>query len=261
MISSSRGICSVPLSPNNPLEHTVLSRSARQFLSTILGALAALCLALAIGVRFRRSWAEWAVTMPPGTFIGILGAMAVVLTLFECLYDDRLRKASTLIVVFSLLYFEVVDLQKGQQDQQAQFRSIMDNFSYVQKLLIDYKSAAERLARLSPVPHVENERTSLKRQAAQLSHSILEFLVNQKVQPGYGQGGYGTSNYGGAATEEKKVMELYRAHYESEVVRVRNEFAKRGITDPELDVEYQNPVNSYSLRLIAERLGALSDRL
>lgn len=214
------------------------------------------CLAVDLGLHYGKPLANAIVAQPPGTFIGILGAFATVLAVLEG-PKDRWGRAAALVVIFSLLYYEIFDVHREREAQDRQHKLIMDSFTYIQRLLIDYRLSAERLVqlpKLAPEP-------SLKRDAAELSNAILEFLVNQKVQPGYGQGGFGTGTYGGAPMDDERVMEAYQRHFQQRVVRVRNEFAKRGITDPELDDEYQNPVNSYSLRSITERLGVLSDRL
>jgi len=236
-------------------------RLIRRTLVTSIAIAALACLVLIRGLHHEAPWTRWILAMPPGTFIGILGTFAVVLAVFERAIRGSFAKAVTLIVAFSLLYFEVVDLQKAQKDQEHEYESITGNFLYIQKLLIDYRESVDRLADLRSSPQSPNERETLKRDAAGLSHAILDFLVKQKVQPGYGQGGFGVGTFGGGPIAEQQTMETYKRSYESQVIGLRNRFAKLGITDPELEDEYLKPINSYSLRSIAERLGALSDRL
>jgi hypothetical protein len=42
---------------------------------------------------------------------------------------------------------------------------------------------------------------------------------------------------------------------------IREEFKRHGITDPRLEAEYPNPGNTYSIRVIAERIGTMAKRL
>jgi hypothetical protein len=240
---------------------STLVHLVRKILVTSIAIVALTCLVLIQGIHHEASWANWILTMPPGTFIGVLGAFAVVLAVFERAIRGSFAKVVTLTVAFSLLYIEIVDLQKAQKDQEHQYESIMGNFLNIQKLLIDYKESVERLSHLPASPQSPNEREILKGDAAALSHAILGFLVKQKVQPGYGQGGFGVGAFGGGPIAEQQTMDTYKRSYESKVIELRNKFAKLGITDPELEDEYLKPTNSYSLRSIAERLGALSDRL
>jgi len=236
-------------------------RLIRKILVTSITIAALACLVLVRGLHHKAPWACWILAMPPGTFIGVLGAFAVVLAVFERAIRGSFAKAVTLIVAFSLLYFEIVDLRKAQKDQESEYESITGNFLNVEKLLVDYRESVDRLAKLRASPQSPNGRETLKRDAAGLSHAILEFLVKQKVQPGYGQGGFGVGTFGGGPVAEQQTMEKYKRSYESEVIELRNRFAKLGMTDPELEDEYLKPLNSYALRSIAERLGALSDRL
>jgi len=244
---------------NHPRQRTV--KMLARFLRFLLFTAALFCLVMFIGVHYERSWTDWIVTKPPGTFIGFLGAFAMVLAVLEE-PKDALGRAAAIVIVFSMLYFETVDIQRGETKHESQFKETMDHFSRVEALLLANVNAINRVTNIrEQTQGPETSTQSLKRRAAELCRAILAFLVKQKIHPGFGQGGFGTGPYGGGAIDEKITMEMYKRDYESQVIALRSEFAKRGMLDSELDAEYLHPLNSYSIRSIAERFGALSDRL
>jgi hypothetical protein len=58
------------------------------------------------------------------------------------------------------------------------------------------------------------------------------------------------------ATQNNYVIRFY-----GQVARLREEFKKRGQSDPELDMFYQHPTNYLGLRAVARGLGALGEQL
>ena len=59
----------------------------------------------------------------------------------------------------------------------------------------------------------------------------------------------------------QETINLYSQKFGSRVVYTRNELAKRGLSDKILDENYENPVNYFGIRTVAERLGALAQQL
>jgi hypothetical protein len=106
---------------------------------------------------------------------------------------------------------------------------------------------------------------NLKRQAIDLSNEILSFLISREAPPGYGQGGFGEGPYGGKPVDTKdydaQTLRSYFDAFQLRVDRMHDDLKKRGLTDPEFDTEYANTVNTYSIRVIAERIAALAKRL
>jgi hypothetical protein len=80
-----------------------------RFITAILALAALCCLVMVLGLHYGEPWARWFAAQPAGTFIGVLGALAVVFTVFQSLVSGPVRKPLALIIVFSLLYFELVD--------------------------------------------------------------------------------------------------------------------------------------------------------
>lgn len=77
--------------------------------------------------------------------------------------------------------------------------------------------------------------------------------------------GYGEGPYGGkpANTQayDAETLQNYFSVFETPVRDIHDEFKQRGITDERLEAEYSNPINTYSIRAIAERIGTLAKRL
>jgi hypothetical protein len=93
----------------------------------------------------------------------------------------------------------------------------------------------------------------------------LQFLISREVPPGYGQGGFGEGPYGGKPTDTKtydqETLSIFYNVFEPRVVAIHDDFKRKGISDKQLDDEYAQPVNTYSIRAIAERIAALAERL
>jgi hypothetical protein len=94
---------------------------------------------------------------------------------------------------------------------------------------------------------------------------MLQFLMSREVPPGFGQGGYGEGPFGGKSDDTKaydaETLQNYFTAFETRVRDIHGQFKQRGITDELLEAEYFNPINTYSIRAIAERIGTLAKRL
>jgi hypothetical protein len=207
--------------------------------------------------------------LPPGTAIAILALVTGVVSVLPQQYVKQWLR--TVIVVLSLLLVvtEIIVLTHSRDeavsDRRAQdvmhrneMKELWGHFTFVEQTLGDLRvNNARGQSTLSP--------TSLKRRALDLSDEILQFLVNRQISPGYGQGGFGEGGFGGTATEDesyqKETVTMFSSAFQGRVTAIRDALAKQGLTDSRLDTEYANPVNAYSIRTIAERIGALAERL
>jgi hypothetical protein len=54
---------------------------------------------------------------------------------------------------------------------------------------------------------------------------------------------------------------MFDASFAKRVSDIRDALKNEGLTDAELDAAYKSPLNSYSIRSIAERIGSLAERL
>jgi hypothetical protein len=79
------------------------------------------------------------------------------------------------------------------------------------------------------------------------------------------KGGFGEGGFGGTDTEaeayQKQTVEMYAGAFQSRVIEIRDALAKQGLKDIQLDPEYKSPANAFSIRTIAERIGALAEKL
>jgi hypothetical protein len=106
---------------------------------------------------------------------------------------------------------------------------------------------------------------SLKKRALDLSDELMQFLVNRQIAPGFGQGGFGEGGFGGTDTEaeayQEQTVEMYAGAFQSRVIATRDALAKQGLKDIQLDSESKSPANAFSIRTIAEHIGALAEKL
>lgn len=58
-----------------------------------------------------------------------------------------------------------------------------------------------------------------------------------------------------------ETMEQYTAKFASMVTEIRDQFADISLRDDELDSIYKNPTNPIGIRRVAERFGALAEKL
>jgi len=58
-----------------------------------------------------------------------------------------------------------------------------------------------------------------------------------------------------------QTMSIYSETFGAKVIAMRNELAYKGITDGQLDSFYEHPTNPIGIRIVAEHIGALAERL
>lgn len=202
----------------------------------------------------------------PGVLVAVLGAEALVLTLIppDCL-SKKWVKFLAALVCFALLWGEITiikhDRKVSTAQHEAEMRDIFARFSGLHQDILDLHLNA-KATQQSRSSHPDN----LKHRALDLSNEMLEFLLSREIPPGYGQAGFGEGGYGGgkpadSTAYDKETLDDYFKVFASRVTEIREEFRKHGITDERLDRESSQPVNTYSVRAIAERIGALARSL
>lgn len=121
---------------------------------------------------------------------------------------------------------------------------------------------------------VDARPAGLKRRAHELSKRIFRFLSERAVHDPSKQLFSPSTIRVGETTEQgfqrrqqdivsymHETMNLYDEQFAAEVVAMRDELKRNGLESPELDARYEHPTNPLGIRVVAERLGALADRL
>jgi hypothetical protein len=200
--------------------------------------------------------------LPPGAAIAMLAVVASLITLvpFEKLKSYRPIILFIILILFAIEISVLAHSRKGQDaSHEKEMANLLQHFSFVEQSLNDLRINAVR------AQTVNVSSDSLKKRTLGLSDEILHFLVNRQIAPGYGQGGYGEGGYGGTLTGDqqyqKETVAMYTGVFQPRVAAIHDALEKQGLRDSQLDSEFRNPVNAYSVRAIAERLGALAEKL
>jgi|SRR5712671_4387074 len=82
--------------------------------------------------------------VPNGTYIGILAALLGSLAVLEG-PKSRWGRASTILIIFTLLYFELKVLKNDQIVAEGRYQGIMDHFTKVQGDISNYNTAQTEL--------------------------------------------------------------------------------------------------------------------
>jgi len=197
-------------------------------------------------------------TPPPEVGVLILGALAfLVPTLAEPMSPRE--KAIWSGVFFVVAYVEIVAIKRDRQKQREQFERIQGRFTELQTVIVAEMRTRVRLdaATAAHVPEA-----SLKRRGLTLSDEILRFLLDrQRDAVPLPRMGTWEQDAGAMIAYSEGTMALYSQRFGARVIAMRNELADAGLTDPELDQFYEHPTNPIGIRIVAERLGALAERL
>lgn len=204
----------------------------------------------------------------PGICVTIFSLLALVLTIIPLPADAKATKTKVLkvgviVIAAVLCVSEIAIIKKDRDDTLKQHRDDMDKiagyFEDEQSLLLGVQKNQTIIEMVTP------RADSLKRSTIDLSNDILQFLLNREVVPGFGQGPFGEEPFGGRPNDteayDKGTISHYIVVFEPQV-RVKYEALKaHGLTDSQLEQEYGNPANTYSIKDTAERLTNLASRL
>ena len=194
-----------------------------------------------------------------------LGVEALIVTLIPSGWmEKRGVKPLAVVICFVLALGEGAIIRHEHRETAEQHKTDMESI-FGRFVKVDQDVIA--LQQNNRAQHASNPASSdtLRRRTLDLSNEILQFLVNREVPPGFGQGGFGEGPSGGKPSDmtayDKQTVESYFAVFEPRVNQIREELKRRGLSDEELDREFSDTANTYSIRAIAERLTKLAERL
>ncbi len=201
---------------------------------------------------------------PPGFWICVLGFLAAAVTVLPAATAQDLtplQRSGVVGVFFVLMLLEMRALYRDRGRQDTNFATILDNFQEINRTLTA-AFVAEGKVRVAEAAGVT--AASLKHRALALSDEILRFLVNRQAhEPPLLVEATPAVRFDTAALVRYsgETRARYSQQFASKVIAARDELARQGLTDPELDSFYQDPTNPIGIRIVAERLGALAERL
>lgn len=202
----------------------------------------------------------------PGFCVTLLAPVSLVPAIWPAIVTDKDKrwvKATLSVAACGLAVGEICVIR---QDRAETFREHVDDMRAIFDRFTNLDQTAAALLKNQTVsqrsPAAGN---ALKRHALDLAGDILQFLLSREVVPGFGQGRFGEGPYGGKPADtteyDKETVNAYLQAYEPQVATTYEAMKKRGFTEPDLEKEYANPVNTYSIRDTAQRLTALASQM
>ncbi|HVB59189.1 MAG TPA: hypothetical protein VNE63_22520 [Candidatus Acidoferrales bacterium] len=202
----------------------------------------------------------------PGVCVTLIAVVALVPTLWPGTVSDKNKKWWRALLIVLVCGLAVGEIWIDKNDRADAFTEHEEDMGAIFQRFGDLDKTMAALLK----NEVVTQRTPangdvLKRRALDLSNEILQFLLDREVVPGYGQGRFGEGPFGGKLSDtteyDKETMDTYAKAYEPQVVSTYEAMKKRGVTDTELEQEISNPINTYSIRDIAQRLTTLASSM
>lgn len=104
--------------------------------------------------------------------------------------------------------------------------------------------------------------SALKQRAIRLSNEILEFVADrERSNPPLPRIETWERDVDISTRFSIETMSQFSTKFGARLIATRNELAEQGLTDRELDSLYTHPTNPIGIRIVAERLGALAEKL
>jgi hypothetical protein len=205
-------------------------------------------------------------------FVPPAGILTVILALFAAVismptFNEKMKNPwlrSLAILVFCLIAAaEIAVISHADRVSESHFQYMVSRFNNTDRLVADNIAAQQRVTALRPTikPHAVPP-VSLKERAIHLSADILSFLTQRLAsEPPLPRRETWEQDMQMEANYFKQTMAIYSQTFGAKVIAIHNELASKGITDRELDSSYENPINPNGIRTVAERIGALAERL
>jgi hypothetical protein len=206
--------------------------------------------------------------IPPGPAVVILAVVAAVLPLVRGEMSAK-EKAVWTLAFFAVAVVEIVALKRDREksqhqftEQQAQrtaeFRQVMDRFTELQATTLSAIQSANRLAAAPQFP-----AANLKRRALALADEIMRFLVDREKDAPWQQGPEVAVHTDPAVIVNwmNSIVLDYQQKFAAQVQEIRDELLQAGHTSERLDRFARTAINPRSIRIVAEELGALAEKV
>jgi len=205
--------------------------------------------------------------LPPGTLTVALALLAAVtaLPIVAERMKNRWLHAGAIFVFCSIAAGEIKIIQHADSVSESHFQYIVSRFDNTDHLIAANVAAQQRVAALpivQPIVKHVPQPVGLKERAIRLSADILSFLTQRQAgEPPLPRRETWDQDVQAEIRYMQQTMALYSQTFAAKVIAMRDELARKGITDKELDAFYEHPTNPIGIRIVAEHLGALAERL
>ena len=103
--------------------------------------------------------------------------------------------------------------------------------------------------------------TELRSRAREVAKGILDLIGSRRAgEPPFGFERFHESVQA-QAKYSSETLRLYQTRFMPEVIQLRQEFLKRKLSEPELDRQYENPINYWGYQAVAVSLLNLAEKL
>ena len=200
--------------------------------------------------------------LPPEVYTVALGLAAAVTAFWVAAMTDGAKLALVLLFVVLAalqLYSSGKDRERSEKEYKDGIQAILQSIEAKSTVAPAVVLADARIA--AAAKHGTDPGT-LKNRALALSKEILGFLLDrQRLEPSMPRSDSWANDTEKIVRYSTDTNGLFSRNYGAKVIAVRNEFAARGIADPELDSFYEHPTNMIGMRIVGERIGALGERI
>lgn len=208
---------------------------------------------------------------PAGTLTLVLAVLAAVTALPKVskkMEDNLFLHALAIFVFCSIAAAEFAVIDHADKVSEDHYEYLVSRFDNTDRIVTANMAAQQRVMTLAEHPTKLGARFSgsppqtLKSKAIHLSADILSFLTQRQAgEPPLPRRETWEQDVQTEVKYMQQTMALYSQNFGARVIATREELAQKGITDKELDDYYENPTNPIGIRIVAERLGSLAERL
>jgi hypothetical protein len=212
---------------------------------------------------------------PPGVSVVVLALGAIVYGAFVE-QPSSLAKSLWIIALALLALAEILAISRTRDRQDAAYLKQMRELDQIRQTADSKHEAIMRL-----LLAINDPVESLKKRSLRLSESLLAFVYDRlqhipKRQQQVSGGNWPSifsaqweGGFFGQAWEEMKQLNEYQNEtvnnyadrFGKQVVQIRDEFARHGLIDEQLDLKLPAIKVSDDIRLIADHIGELADKL
>jgi len=193
--------------------------------------------------------------MGSGAWVVTMTVLAAIASLVPDISNDVRIAASVILVLLGIA--AVSALRREREESQRQYGDVVQRLDELKNLPPAKASSEDRLQAIAAIP-----LTSLKHKAISLSDDILRFLVvRQAGEPPLPRPATWHEDADAMTRYSGETRNVYSQKFGSKVIATYNMLSDAGLRDSELDRFYEHPTNPIGMRIVAERIGALAERL
>jgi hypothetical protein len=206
------------------------------------------------------------------------GAVTIIIAILASIEAMQSRRSIMWVFTYLILgaialgfmFWQQRIISDTENKHNSEWKDMQDKVSKIQennKLPVPTKEYDDKLnliiSKLEKTLSTEKSgRPSLKAKASLLSSQILRFLSDRtKSEPSSPRPEYWNEDTEKIIEYFSETVNLFPLQFGARVIAIRNEFVEQDLQNKELDKFYEHPTNLIGMRIVAERIGALAERL